>query len=68
MTTACERDWIEIQSHLKRKGITQRQIGRRANVNIALVSRTIRGKRNNKKVLKALQQAGVPEILLKVKK
>jgi len=60
------RDWIEIQSFLKRKGITQREIGRRAGVNKGLVSRTLRGQRNNRKVLKALKHAGVPAHLVEV--
>jgi len=61
---AYTRDWISIQSFLKRKGVTQRTIGRSAKVHHSLVTKTLRGQRNSRKVLDALRRAGVPEELL----
>lgn len=55
-----ERDSVGIQIKLKRINVTQTQIAEDAGVHKTTVTHTIKGDRNNKKVLAALKAVGVP--------
>lgn len=50
-----------IRAILEDRGLSMSELGRRIGVSAELVSATVRGKRNNAKVLDALRQEGVPE-------
>jgi len=52
---------FRIREHLERRGLNMLEIARRLKVNKDLVVGTIGGSRNNRRVLEALRDAGVPE-------
>lgn len=59
-----KRKTQDIRIWLMRKGVQQTHIARDLGVGKTLVSETISGKRNNRRVLRALLELGVPERLL----
>jgi len=52
---------FRIREHLERRGLNMLEIARRLKVNKDLVVGTIGGSRNNRRVLEALRDVGVPE-------
>jgi len=59
-----KRQPLEIKAWMVRNGITQTSIAREMGVSQALVTRTVHGVINNRRVLKQLLQIGVPERFL----
>jgi hypothetical protein len=58
------RDGIAVKSWMLKQGISQAEIVRSTKINKGLVSRTINGLRNCRKVLDYLKEQKIPERLL----
>lgn len=59
-----KREGNEIRAWLVRKGISVSDVARAAGIKRPVVSDTIHGRRNNRKALQALVEAGCPAKLL----
>ena len=59
-----KRKGLEIRAEMLRKGITMKTLAKEIGVTHALVSRTISGHINNRRVLRALLDLGVPSRFL----